>query len=329
MSFSPTLMQRRRAMVGLLGLCAGSAARAQSGAKRSEPLRIVVPFPPGGSTDAAARILAEGLALELKQTVIVENKPGAGTTIAAAHVAASSPDGNTLLLTGPLSHVVSGVLYPRLKYDALKAFAPVGQLAAAPFLIVVRAASPFKSLDDLMRAAKAAPGNVSYGSSGMGASPHLVAEILASRAGLKFLHVPYKGVGPATIGLMGGDVDFSIADASAIPHLASGKLRALAVTTAKRSALVAEVPSVSEASGLTMDEATGIALLAPAGTPSAVLAETFTAMAKVASQDSVAKRLGLQGMEVVVAPGAQLGASMHALQAQYAPLIQRLGITLE
>ena len=322
-------MRRRSVIAGLLSLLVGTRAGAQSAWKPTGPVRIVVPFSPGGSTDAAARILAEGLAAELKQPVIVDNKPGAGTTIAAAHVAASPADGATLLLTGPISHIVSGVLYPRLRYDALRGFAPVSQLATAPFLIVVQAGSPYQTLQELIRAAKASAGKISYGSSGIGASPHLVGEILANEAGVKFLHVPYKGAGPAAVGLMGGEVDFSISDASAIPHLASGRLRALAVTTARRSALAPDVPSVAEAIGLALDESAGIALFVPAGTPPAAVDVLANAIAKVASQENVVKRLAVQGMEVSVAPGGQLGALMESLQRRYGPLVQRLGIKLE
>ncbi|HWP12683.1 MAG TPA: tripartite tricarboxylate transporter substrate binding protein [Ramlibacter sp.] len=292
-------------------------------------MRIVVPFPPGGSADAAARILAEGLAVELKQPVIVENRAGAGTTIAAAHVAASAADGTTLLLTGPISHIVSGALYPRLRYDALRGFVPVSQLTSAPFLIAVPAASPYRSLEELLAAAKASPGRISYGSSGTGASAHLVGEILASEAGANFLHVPYKGAGPATIALIGGEIDFAVSDASAIPHLASGRLRALAVTTARRSALAPGVPSVVEATGLNLDESAGIGILAAAGTPPAAVEALNAAIAKVASHEQFAKRLSSQGMEVAVAPAAQLGASIDAIHRRYVPLVQRLGIKLE
>ncbi|MBN9426484.1 MAG: tripartite tricarboxylate transporter substrate binding protein [Burkholderiales bacterium] len=313
----------------MLSLFVGAHATAQTAWKPPALLRIVVPFPPGGSADAAARLLAEGLAAEFKQPAIVENKPGAGTTIAAAQVAASTPDGTTLLLTGPISHIASGLLYPRLRYDALRGFAAVSQLTMAPFFIVVRTESPYRTLDELIRAAKAAPGRLSYGSSGVGASPHLVGEILASEAGVKFLHVPYKGAGPATVGVIGGEVDFSVSDASAIPHLASGKLRALAVTTARRSALAPDVPSVVEAVGLKLDESAGIALLAPAGTPAAAIDALSGAIAKILSQESVVKRFAMQGMEVAPGPAAQLGASMTSLHQRYGALIQRLGIKLD
>ena len=322
-------MPRRSAITATLGLLIAAHAWAQPARKPATPLRIVVPFSPGGSTDAAARILAEGLTAELGQPVIVDNRPGAGTTIAAAHVAASPADGGTLLLTGPISHIVSGMLYPHLKYDALRSFTPISQLATAPFLIVVRAESAYRTLGELIQAAKAAPGKVSYGSSGIGASPHLVGEILASEAGVKFLHVPYKGAGPAAVGLMGGEVDFSISDASAIPHLASGRLRALAVTTKQRSALAPDVPGVAEATGLALDESAGIALLAPAGTPAATANALSDAIAKVASQSGVVKRLALQGMEASFTPARELGALMQSQHRRYGPLIQRLGIKLE
>jgi tripartite-type tricarboxylate transporter receptor subunit TctC len=322
-------LRRRRVVAALLGFGIGTQAWAQGGWKPSATVRIVVPFPPGGSADAAARILAEGLTAELRQAVIVDNRPGAGTTIAAAYVAAAPADGSTLLLTGPISHIVSGVLYPRLKYDALRGFAPVAQLATAPFIIAVRAGSPYRALDDLLRAAKASPGRISFGSSGAGASPHLVGEILASEAGVKFLHVPYKGAGPATLGLLGGEIDFAVSDASAIPHMASGKLRALAVTTARRSALIPDVPSVAEAAGLKLDESAGIALLAPAGTPATITEALYDAIVKVSGQDGFARRLALQGMEAAVAPGPQLGAQMDSIQRRYSPLVQRLGIKLD
>ena len=265
-------MPRRSAITATLGLLIAAHAWAQPARKPATPLRIVVPFSPGGSTDAAARILAEGLTAEL---------------------------------------------------------GPISQLATAPFLIVVRAESAYRTLGELIQAAKAAPGKVSYGSSGIGASPHLVGEILASEAGVKFLHVPYKGAGPAAVGLMGGEVDFSISDASAIPHLASGRLRALAVTTRQRSALAPNVPSIAEAAGLALDESAGIALLAPAGTPTAIANVLSDAIAKVASQPGVIKRLALQGMEVSFTPARELGALMQSQHRRYGPLIQRLGIKLE
>ncbi len=316
-------------IAGSLALFAGTRVAAQTDWKPPGLMRIVVPFPPGGSADAAARLLAEGLAAEFKQVTIVENKPGAGTTIAAAYVAASPPDGTTLLVTGPISHIASGLLYPRLRYDALRGFAAVSQLTTAPFLIVVRAQSPYRTLGELIQAAKASPGKISYGSSGVGASPNLVGEILASEAGVQFLHVPYKGAGPATVGVIGGEVDFSIADASAIPHLASGKLRALAVTTARRSALAPDVPSVVEAVGLKLDESAGIGLLAPAGTPAAAIDALSDAVARILGQEAVAKRFAAQGMEVAPAPAAQLGASMNSLHQRYGALIKRLGIKLD
>ena len=166
-------------------------------------------------------------------------------------------------------------------------------------------------------------------SSGVGASPHLVGELLASEAGVKFLHVPYRGAGPALVALIGEQVDFSIADASAIPQLAAGRLRALAVTAAQRSVLLPDVPTVAEASGLAIDESSGIALLAPAGTPLAVVGTLFEAMRKVAGSDGMATRMAAQGLNIALAPGPRLGASMSAMRGRYGPLIRRLGIELE
>src|SRR5256884_5929176 len=208
----------------------------------SKPVKIIVPFPPGGSADAAARIVAEKTGEEWKQPVLVENKPGAGTTIAAAFVAGSAPDGYVLYLTGPISHAVSAALYKNPGYDAVSSFAAVARVASAPFILVVNPSVKANSVRELIELARARPGALTYASSGTGAAPHLAAEMLASMTGPKFVHVPFKGTAPALAALLGGQVDFQIADVAAIPHMRAGKLRALAVTTARPSALV---PGVS------------------------------------------------------------------------------------
>lgn len=321
---------RRQTLAGLLGLLASPAAFAQAPSWRpGTTVRIVVPFPPGGSTDAAGRILAEDLAEHFKRPVIVENKPGAGTTIAAAYVAASPADGHTLLLTGPISHLASGQLYPRLRYDALKDYTAVCQFTTAPFIVAVRADSPLRSLAELLQQAKTAPDRLSFGSSGTGASPHLVGELLAQQAGVRFLHVPYKGAAPANLAVLTGETDFAISDASAIPQVQAGRLRALAVTTARRSALLPDVPTVAEAVAMPLDESTGIALLAPAGTPEGTIAALQDVIAQLAAQPATKQRLAAQGMEVAFAPAAPMNQSLRSIHQRYESLIRRLGIRLE
>jgi tripartite-type tricarboxylate transporter receptor subunit TctC len=224
----------------ILLLLASAPALAQPAAEAFpvRPVRIVVGFPPGGSSDVSARLVAERMSEEWKQPVIIDNKAGAGGTIAAAFVAAAPADGYTLLHVGPGTHAITSVLYKDLSYDALKSFAGVGQIAVAPFVVVVNASSSVKSMKELLELARAKPGQVSYGSTGSGAGPNVVTEIIALATGVKFLHVPFKGAAPATAAALGGQVDFAMADsASAIAHVQSGKLRALAVTTAQPSPL--------------------------------------------------------------------------------------------
>src|SRR5438132_1510624 len=244
----------------------------------SKPVKIIVPFPPGGSADASGRIVAEKMSEEWKQPVLVENKPGAGTTIAAAFVAGSVPDGHVLYLTGPVSHAVSAALYKNLGYDAVSSFTAVARVASAPFILVVHPSVKANSVQELVDLARARPGALTYASSGSGAAPHLATEMLASMTGTKFVHVPFKGTAPALVALLGGQVDFQVADVAAIPHVRAGKLRALAVTTAKPSVLVPGVPTVAESGvpGFDVPSATGI--LAPVETPRVVVAKINSAI---------------------------------------------------
>jgi tripartite-type tricarboxylate transporter receptor subunit TctC len=183
-------------------------------------VKIVVGFPPGGSSDVSARIVAERMSEEWKQPVIVENRPGAASTIAAAYVASSPADGYTVLHLGPGTHAISGATYKGLTYDPIKSFVGVGQIAVSPFVVVVAANSPYKSLKQIIDAAKAKPGGVSYASSGSGGGPNLVTEVIASSSGVKFLHVPYKGTAPAAAAAVTGEVNFATVDsASAIPFV--------------------------------------------------------------------------------------------------------------
>jgi tripartite-type tricarboxylate transporter receptor subunit TctC len=292
-------------------------------------VRIIVPFPPGGSADAAARIVAEKTSEEWKQPVLVENKPGAGTTIAAAFVAGSAPDGYVLYLTGPISHAVSAALYKNLSYDAVSSFTAVARVATAPFILVVHPSVKANSVQELVELAKARPGALTYASSGSGAAPHLAAEMLASMTGTKFVHVPYKGTAPALVALLGGQVDFQIADVAAIPHIRAGKLRALAVTTAKRSTLVPEIPTVAEAGvpGFDVPSATGI--LAPAGTPREIIVKVNTAINQALATEEVRQRLNAQGFEPAPATPEEFGAFLASEVRKYAKLIRDAGVRLD
>ena len=308
-------------------VAAASTAVAQTFPSR--PVKIIVPFPPGGSADAAARIVAEKTSEEWKQPVLVENKPGAGTTIAAAFVAGSAPDGYVLYLTGPISHAVSAALYKNPGYDAVSSFAAVARVASAPFILVVNPSVKANSVRELIELARARPGALTYASSGSGAAPHLAAEMLASMTGTKFVHVPFKGTAPALVALLGGQVDFQIADVAAIPHMRAGKLRALAVTTARPSALVPGVPSVAESGvpGFDVPSATGI--LAPAGTPREVVAKINSAINRALATGEVRQRLNAQGFEPAPATPEEFAAFLASEVRKYARVIQEAGVRID
>jgi tripartite-type tricarboxylate transporter receptor subunit TctC len=308
-------------------VAAASTAVAQTFPSR--PVRIIVPFPPGGSADASGRIVAQKTSEEWRQPVLVENKPGAGTTIAAAFVAGSAPDGYVLYLTGPVSHAVSAALYKNLGYDAVSSFTAVARVASAPFILVVHPSVKANSVRELIELARARPGALTYASSGSGAAPHLAAEMLASMTGTKFVHVPFKGTAPALVALLAGQVDFQIADVAAIPHVRAGKLRALAVTTARPSALVPGVPSVAESGvpGFDVPSATGI--LAPAGTPREIVAKINAAINRALAADDVRQRLNAQGFEPAPATPEEFAVFLASEVQKYARIIQEAGVRID
>jgi tripartite-type tricarboxylate transporter receptor subunit TctC len=238
-------MSRRRIVFGLsFGLMAAPAVWAQGFPNR--PLRLVVPFPAGGGTDSVARAIAEGLARELGQPIVVDNKPGAGTIVGNDFVAKSAPDGHTLLLNTSAVAIVPS-LYPKLPYSAETGLAPVMLIGRAPNVAVVRADSPISSATDLLSRARAQPGRLSYGSAGNGTSTHLSAELLKVMAKVDITHVPYRGATPMVTDLLGGQIDLGFGTLPSVaPFLSSSKLRALAVTGSKRSALLAQVPTFAE-----------------------------------------------------------------------------------
>ncbi len=212
-----------------------------------KPLRLIVPFPPGGSTEPLARILSQKLGEAFGQQVIVDNRPGAGSTIGAEFVAKAPADGYTLFL-GTISNAISAALYPKLNFDIVRDFAPITLLATTPGVLVVHPALPVKTVKELLALAKAKPGQLAYSSAGNGTPPHLSAELLSSMTGIKLIHVPYKGGGPSIIALLSGEAQLSFASMpSAIGHIRSGKLRALAVTTPQRTPSAPELATIAEA----------------------------------------------------------------------------------
>ena len=273
-------------------------AQAPAPAWPTKPVTLVVGFAAGGSADILARALSQKLAAVLGQPVVIDNKPGAGATIATAGVASAAPDGHTLLLVTS-GHAGSGALYPTLRYDPIKAFAPVVKLAATPVVVVVPANQPWKTLPELIEAARKAPGTLNYAAGGGGATTTaLAAEFLKREAQIDMVQVPYRGSGPALAALLSGEVQvgFEI-PSSALPHIQSGRLRALAVTSRTKSATLPDVPTVIE-QGIRNFEVIGwFGVLAPAATPQPVLARLNREINAVLQQPDLRERLSGLGLE--------------------------------
>lgn len=286
-------------LVAGTGLLAGFGTAGAQTAWPDKPIKLVVPYPAGGAADNTARILALQLGERLKQQVIVDNRPGASGTIGAAAVAKAPPDGYTLLLDAT-SYTVNPSLFPKLPYDAEKDLVPVSQIMQVPLLMVVPAGSPFASVADVVKAARAQPGKITFASAGSGGAQHLAAELFAQAQKVQLTHIPYKGGAPALTDLIGGQVDlmFSATTASA-PFVKSGKLKALAITSKQRTDGWPQVPTVAESGvpGFEVNEWNG--LFAPAGTPKAVLdrleAETRASVASPTVTNRF-RELGVQGV---------------------------------
>jgi tripartite-type tricarboxylate transporter receptor subunit TctC len=318
-----------RASICALAAFAGcSAALAQS--YPSKPVRILVPYAPGGPYDDIARVIAQNLGELWGQAVVVDNRGGAGGMIGAEAVAKSSPDGYTLLLgnSGPMT--INPTLQPKMLYDAQKDFAPVTMVLSGQMVLVVHPSLPVKNVRELVRLAKAKPGQLNYASAGVGNLQHLGMELLQSLAGIKLNHVPYKGAAPAFIDLIAGQVDLMFANiVGALPHLKSGRVRALAVSSAKRAAVLPEVPSVAESGYPTFDATTWTGIFAPAATPKEIIAKLHGDIIKVLQRQSVRDRFAAQGSEVVAETPEQLAAFMRKETALFAKVIRSANIRAE
>ena len=264
----------------------------------SRPVSLVVPFPPGGPTDAMARTLAAEMQNKLGETMIVENRTGAGGNIGAEYVARAAPDGQTLLFgtSGPLA--INSSLYRKINYNPMTSFTPVIQVGHLPNILVVNPGVPAHNVKELVAYAKANPGKLSYASSGNGASSHLAGVLFNSTAGTEFLHVPYKGTGPALNDLLGGQVSMSFTDVlTAMPFIKSGKLRALGVATATRSKALPDVPTIAEQGYPGYDVSVFFGVVAPAGTPADRVAKLNKAFAEVLASPKVTALFAAQGLE--------------------------------
>jgi tripartite-type tricarboxylate transporter receptor subunit TctC len=263
----------------------------------SRPIRFIVPFPPGGGNDIVGRIVAQKLAEGLKQTVVVDNRGGAGGTIGTDMTAKAPPDGHTMLVNN-ISLAVNATLIPNLPYDTLRQLALVSIIGRQPNILVVHPASKVKSVRELLELARTKPGGVNYGSGGVGTASHLATELLQLTTRTTMTHIPYKGLGPALADLMGGRTEFIISTmASALPHLKSGKLRPLAATTVKRSAFFPEVPTMIESGVPGYEFTTWYALVVPAGVPKPVMARLNGELKTIAEMPAVKEQFSAQGLE--------------------------------
>ncbi len=307
----------------ILALGFTAQASAQPAAWPARPISLVVPFPAGGTTDVLARALAEKLSQNLGQPVVVESKPGAGATLGADYVAKAKPDGYTLLM-GAVHHTIATSVYKKLPYDFQKDLAPVTLVAMVPNVLVVNAAlTPAKNVAELIASAKAAPEKLAYGSNGNGTAQHLIGTQFQASTGTTLLHVPYKGSGPLTTDLLGGQVAMSFDTITPVlQHIKGGKLRPLAVTTAKRSSVLPDVPTLEEAGLKGFDIGTWFGVLAPAATPPDVVARLSAEMMKIVASPDFAQRMEAIGAEPIGGTPDQMAKRIDEETLKFAKLVK-------
>jgi tripartite-type tricarboxylate transporter receptor subunit TctC len=295
----------------------------------TKPIQLIVGFAAGGPADGLARIVSQTVGEALKQPIIVENKAGAGGTIAAATVAKSTPDGHTLMLVSS-GHAGNAAYYPNLSYETVKSFTPVGAVASSPVVIVVNASSSYKTIGDLLGAARKNPDKLSYATGGGATLTNLAAEALKSEARFSALSVPYKGSGPALTALLGGEVDFVYDTvSSAIGLIRSGKLRAIAVTSAKRSSVLPDVPTIAETMVPGFDVTGWFGVLAPAGTPASAVDKFNRELNRALKSPAVIEKLKALGADPFAGSPAQFGKLLETETARWSALIKRLNLRAE
>ncbi len=304
------------------------AASAAVAAFPERPVKLVVPFAPGGGTDAIARALGVGMAQALGQPVIVENKPGAGTIIGTDQVAKSPADGYTLVVAS-FAHAVNPSLMSKMPFDTWKAFAPVILLARGPNVLVVRAQSPYKTVADVLAVARTQPNKITYASQGNGTSAHLAGEMFSNLAKVKMTHVPYRGAGPAMTDLLGGQVDVMFATAAAAaPQIASGKMRGLAVTTPQRSPVMKDLPAIVETvPGYAVESWYG--LYVPAGTPSDVIAKLNAAASKAMDNPEFRQKIEPEGLTISGGAPKELDDYVRTEAARWSKIVEENHIKVD
>ena len=323
-----TLSRRRLVHAVALTLAlSGGSALAQTWP--TKPITLIVPFPPGGTTDVLARALGEKLSQALGQPIIVESKPGAGATLGADYVAKSKADGYTLLV-GAVHHTIATSVYKKLPYDFQKDFAPITMVALVPNVLVVNAATPVRNVAELVAMAKTQAGKLTYGSNGNGTAQHLIGTQFQNSTGTELVHIPYKGSGPLATDLLGGQITMSFDTVTPVlQHIKGGKLRPLAVTTAKRSSALPDVPTLDEAGLKGFDIGTWFGVLAPAATPKDIVSRLNAEMVKVIQSPEFRKRMDEIGAEPIGNSSAEMASQIKAETEKFAKLVKDGKVTIE
>ena len=317
---------KRMILCAIALLAIALQAHAQSYPTR--PIRIVVPFGPGGFTDVAARILQKELAPAIGQPIVIENKPGAGSTIGTTDVARSAPDGYSRVMIST-THVISPHLYKQMPYDPIKDFTPVMKLAEGPYVLVVHPSLPVKNVADLIALAKAKPNSIDYASSGNGSAQHLVGALFVTMAGAPLSHVPYKGSSQAMNDVLGGIVKVSFVGVpNALANLQAGKIKALAVTTKKRYAELPDVPTLDEAGVKGYDATVWLGLLAPPGTPRDIVDKLNTSITKILSTPEARKLMASAGVDVATSSPEDFATLMQSELERWGKVVRATGATV-
>ncbi len=296
----------------------------------TKPVRLIVPYPPGGGNDTIARLLAPKFTESTGQQLIIDNRPGAGTTIGTALAARAAPDGYTIVMSSVATHAMAPQLYANPGYDPIKDFSAVTLLATTPMLMTVSAGLPYKTLQDVIAAAKASPGKLSYASGGNGTPPHLSAAIFTEKTGIQMVHVPYKGSGPALIDVMSGQIAMIIDTAASVtPHIRNGKLRGIAITGKRRWPDLPDVPTFAEGGMPDYDASSWYSIHAPAGTPNDVIARLNRELARIVKLPDVSERLRLMSAEAVGGTPAQLDTFARSEADKWGKVIKSLNLRVD
>ena len=323
-------MRLKRLAFAAIALLAAAFVQAQGAAWPTKPIRWIIPYPPGGITDSATRMVVQKVAEQTGWTIVVENKPGANSILGADLAAKAAPDGYTFL-TVIAAHAANATLYAgKLPFDVVKSFAPVSLVGIAPLIMTANNDLPVKDVKELIAYAKANPGKLSFGSSGVGAAAHLTTELFNQTAGVDMVHVPYKGTAPALQDLMGGNIQILVdVPSTLMPQVRAGKIKALGMFSAKRVAGAAEVPTIAEAGGPLIEGSTWVLFLAPAGTPREIVNRIAAESAKAVASTDIKSRFETIGIEPVGSTPAEAGKFLDDEIAKWAKVISTAGVKPE